>query len=129
MRNLPKLLVFFLFLSTTGAHAANVVWDGGGGDPFWSTPANWVGDAIPLTGDDLVFPAGAAQMTNNNDLSDVYNSVIIEAPGYLLQGAAINLSNGVITTYASGTSRIHSQINTLTTQYFTAAASATLRVS
>ena len=129
MRNFPKLLVLSLFLFTTAAHAAHVVWDGGGGDPFWSTAANWVGDVVPATGDDLVFPAGAAQLTNNNDLSDTYNSVIIEASGYLLQGAAINLSNGVITTYASGTSRIHSQINTLASQFFTVAAGGTLRIS
>ena len=32
-----------------------VVWDGGGSDYNWRTAANWVGDAAPIPGDDLVF--------------------------------------------------------------------------
>lgn len=118
MRTLHKLLVLSLFLFTTGASAATFTWDGGGADPFWSTGANWVGDVAPGAGDDLVFPAGAARLTNNNDLGVTFNSITIQAANYLLQGAAIHVSNGINATYASGSSRIHSQINTATSQTF-----------
>lgn len=33
------------------------VWDGGGGDSKWATPANWTGDVVPLPEDDAVFDA------------------------------------------------------------------------
>ena len=35
--------------------AANITWDGGGGDNNWSTADNWSGDAVPGTGDILTF--------------------------------------------------------------------------
>ena len=127
MKNLAKLFVVFLFASSS--HAATFTWDGGGGNPFWSTGANWVGDVAPGAGDDLVFPDGALQLTNNNDLAVTFNSITIEAGGYLLQGAAINVSNGIATTHGSGTSRIHSQINTATSQTFDVASGGTLRIS
>ncbi|PNY34459.1 hypothetical protein C2E31_23270, partial [Rhodopirellula baltica] len=32
---------------------AAAIWDGGGGDSKWSTPANWVGDLVPAQNDDV----------------------------------------------------------------------------
>ena len=37
-----------------------------GGDNNWTTAANWGGTA-PVAGDDLVFPAGAARLSNTNN--------------------------------------------------------------
>src|SRR5262245_22160400 len=51
------------------------IWDGApdaGGSTsnnVWLNPQNWVGDMIPSPGDDLVFPAGAAQLTNVNNFA------------------------------------------------------------
>ena len=42
-------------------------WTGGGGDNNWTTAANWGGTA-PVAGDDLVFPAGAARLTQHEQL-------------------------------------------------------------
>ncbi|HJQ39444.1 MAG TPA: autotransporter-associated beta strand repeat-containing protein [Thermoanaerobaculia bacterium] len=117
-----------LILIGSGAHAATRTWDGGGGDPFWSTPANWAGDVAPVAGDDLVFPAGALQLTNNNDLGVTFGNILIAGSGYLLQGAQINISNGITTTYG-GTSRVHSQLATPVSQTFDVAAGGTLRIS
>jgi len=128
-KQIRSALMLSLCLLSFGAHAATFTWDGGGGNPFWSTGANWVGDAAPGAGDDLVFPVGAAQLTNNNDLGVTFNSVAIQASGYLLQGAAINVNNGITTTYGSGTSRIHSQVMPMTSQTFNVAAGGTLRFS
>ena len=36
-------------------------WDGCGVDNKWTTAANWVGGIAPMAGDNLIFPAGAAQ--------------------------------------------------------------------
>ena len=46
--------------------AAARTWTGGGADNNWSTPGNW-GGTVPVAGDDLVFPGGAARLSNTND--------------------------------------------------------------
>ena len=43
-------------------------WDGGSLiNNLWTTKENWVGDMAPSAGDNLIFPAGAAQLVNFND--------------------------------------------------------------
>jgi len=66
----------------------------------WSDPANWAANALPRPNDDLVFPAGAAQVDNFNDLTagTGFNSITLETGGYTLSGNAINLSAGLTTT-------------------------------
>ena len=46
------------------ARAAPYTWDGGGGNNNASTPANWVGDAAPSAGDDIILDA-----TTNKDMT------------------------------------------------------------
>ena len=54
---------------------ATFTWDerrttcGSSADANWTTATNWLGDVLPDPGDDLVFPAGAAQLTNTNDFA------------------------------------------------------------
>jgi autotransporter-associated beta strand protein len=43
------------------------IWDGGG-DAFWTTATNWVGDVAPSAGDPLTF-AGDAGLSNENDFA------------------------------------------------------------
>ena len=53
-----RLLLLFLQLSVIAEmRAATVSWDGGsnGTGFLWETPTNWAADAIPATGDDVVF--------------------------------------------------------------------------
>ena len=54
---------------TLEAVPALSVWDGGGGlNMFWSLPLNWVGDVLPMPGDDLQFVnAGAGTLITSND--------------------------------------------------------------
>src|SRR5262249_16803919 len=56
---------------------STVTWDGGGATSNWFDRFNWVNDVLPVAGDDLVFPAGAAHLTSVNDsLSDtLFNSL------------------------------------------------------
>src|SRR5213083_3032951 len=63
-------------------------WDGGGLDNNWMTAANWVGDVAPQPGANLIFPAGAAQTTTNNDFAvgTVFKSMTLSADFYQLSG-------------------------------------------
>ncbi|MFV2068579.1 MAG: beta strand repeat-containing protein, partial [Pirellulales bacterium] len=72
-------------------------WDGGGLDNHWTTPANWGGDIAPSPADDLVFPAGAAQVTNRNDFPSGtnFNSIGFSGGGYSISGNALGLAAGI----------------------------------
>ena len=76
-------------------------WTGAGGDNQWKTFNNWLGNQAPLAGDDLVFPAVAARKSNLNNfpLGTNFNSIRIESPGYLLNGAEVLLNNGLVADY------------------------------
>jgi len=51
------------------ARAADRLWDGGGANDLWSTPANWDGDlTAPVANDTLTFD-GQARLTPNNNLA------------------------------------------------------------
>src|SRR6185436_5607613 len=60
------------------------VWDGGGANNLWTTAANWVGDVAPQQDDNLLFPAGAARLVNQNDFTGGtrFRSVTIANEGY-----------------------------------------------
>jgi autotransporter-associated beta strand protein len=77
---------------------AIATWDGGGANPFWTTPANWVGDVGPNPGDDLHFPNGAAQRTNVNDFADgtAVGQIHITGANYVLSGNRVNLGGGIL---------------------------------
>ena len=81
--------------------AATRTWTGGGADNNWTTPANWGGTA-PVAGDDLVFPGGAARLSNTNNFlaGTSFNSITISGTGYTLAGNALALGAGGLT--ASG---------------------------
>lgn len=58
-------------LISPAAHAANVTWDGGGGDNLFSNAVNWSADTLPVAGDVLVFDETSlvADTVINNDLT------------------------------------------------------------
>src|SRR5579875_3678322 len=72
----------------------------------WTDGNNWAGGVAPKAGDDLVFPATAANLTNNNDFAGgtTFSSITIQGPGYNLTGNALNLTNGITASYATGAS-------------------------
>ena len=83
-------------------------WTGLGGDNNWSTDANWDTNRAPTGGEKLVFPSGAARLSNNNDLSGKsFYSITIAGGGYDINGNAITLTNGISDSDASNTSEIH----------------------
>ncbi len=68
--------------------------------------ANWSGGILPTVGASLVFPAGVSKLNSVNDFPATTNfsSIEIDGSGYALSGNAISLTQGITTTYTSGTS-------------------------
>ncbi len=64
----PTLPLFLALLLPAPLGAANLTWDGGGGEAAWTTGANWVGDPATVTlGTDSIqtfHTAGAGNLTN-----------------------------------------------------------------
>ncbi len=79
-------------------------WDGGGADNNWSTAANWLGDAIPLAGSNLLFPNSSLRKTNVNDLGNGsdFGSILLVGTGFNISGDSIDLS-GAITSQGTNT--------------------------
>ncbi len=79
---------------------ALVAWTGAGADANWSNPDNWQGEAVPQSGDDLVFPVTGANRVNFNDLpADIeYQSLAFDDADYRLIGNPIRLVGGIVHT-------------------------------
>lgn len=79
---------------------ATFVWDGGGVDNNWATPANWVGNVAPTGAatDDLVF-TGSVRTENNNNFpaGTAFNSITFDAnaSNFTITGNRITLNGGV----------------------------------
>ncbi|MDD5562708.1 MAG: hypothetical protein PHQ91_03260 [Thermoanaerobaculaceae bacterium] len=101
--------------------AATKTWTGAGGDNFWTTAANW-GGTVPVAGDDLVFPSGAARLTNTNNLTPgtSFNSISFTGPagGYAISGNDIQLVAG-LTADNSATNSVNLFIVLTASQTFT----------
>ncbi len=100
----PKRRRIFLEQLEARSLLAVMTWDGSAGNS-WSNAANWVGDVAPTAGDDLVFPAGAANLANVNNLGAGvrFNTILIQGSGYNITGDAIELSGGLTANNVSGT--------------------------
>ncbi len=71
MIKLPQysILVSALTLAGVGALQAQTVWDGGGVGNDWSTPENWVGDAIPGSGTSAQTTTGGVTIEVTTDVT------------------------------------------------------------
>lgn len=80
-----------------------VVWDGGGATNNWSEAANWVGDAVPQSGDDLVFPSTGTPANRFSPFNDFENFTVGKITiddsdptySFALSGNALTLDRGV----------------------------------
>ncbi len=93
-------LAVSLALAGRSAAAATRTWNGTS-STNWSDGANWTPAGAPLAGDDLVFPGGASNLSNTNDLAPAtsFPSITFNGTsgGYNLGGNAIQLGAGGIT--------------------------------
>lgn len=87
--------VLSLLPKANQAQAAIRTWTGSTSD-LWSVASNW-GGTVPVTGDDLVFPGGASNLSNTNDLTEntIFNSITLSGSGYTLSGNKIILGQGL----------------------------------
>ena len=122
-------LISLIIACSFNAYAAARTWDGGGIDSNWQTAANWVGDAAPVAGDDLIFPAGAAQLATNNNffLLTNFNSITF-GDSYTIGGNPFRVGAGGITVTA-GTQAINTAITLNGGQTFTSATGTTTTIA
>ena len=106
-------------------------WTGLGGDNNWSTAANWAGGIAPSAGDELVFPVGGARLSSVNDFASgtLFKSITIQDSGFTFTGNPIRLSNGVQTTYSSGTSTLSLPVILTANQAIDVATDGTLAIT
>ena len=90
------IIAFSFSLSANKVEAATRTWTGATND-LWSVGSNWSGGVAPVTGDDLVFPSGASNKSNTNDLTEntIINSITFTDSGYTLSGNRIILGPGL----------------------------------
>ena len=93
-----KLVVVVLCLNfSSSLFAATRTWDGGGGNNNWTTAGNWVGNVVPVAGDDIVF-SGNVRTTNNNNFAagTSFRSITINnsTGNFTINGNSIVLSGG-----------------------------------
>lgn len=81
------------------------IWSGSSSG-YWNIGANWGGPA-PISGDDLVFPSGAANLVNTNNLTGLsIRSITFSGSGYTIRGNSIIISNGISGQQAAGANTV-----------------------
>ena len=86
------MVLFALAIIGASANAATRTWTGSA-NGLWSNPNNWSLQAIPGSGDSLIFPQGTATPSVSNDLIGLsLQGIVIDGPGYTLNGNAITLA-------------------------------------
>ncbi len=105
------------------------VWTGATSN-LWSVAGNWT-LGVPTAGEDLDFPSGAANLTNQNDLSDgtSFNSIEIDSAGYGISGNSITVTNGFSSTFTTGTSQFGLATTLTATETFDVATGGTLDIT
>jgi fibronectin-binding autotransporter adhesin len=99
-----RRVLWLLLLLSFGCLVAAVrgevkFWDGSSSGN-WNTAANWTDGAVPVAGDDLVFPAGVTRLvvTNNFSPNRAFRSVTFQGSNYFVRATAGNtliVSNGI----------------------------------
>ncbi len=106
---LALALVAALLGATAGivSAAATRTWTGAGATANWSDAGNW-DSGVPVGGDTVVFPAGAARMTNTNDLAagTAFDTVRFTGGGYRLQGNAFDVTGQLRNESLSGDTNV-----------------------
>lgn len=133
VRNFFAPVLAFVFLGcASDVTAAVKTWDGTTSGN-WGTSANWTPAGVPVDGDDLIFPAGAANLNNTNNITDLRVASIQfngAAGGYILNGNAITISNGVVAAHTVGDNDLSfAAITNATSQTYTVDSGGTLDVN
>src|SRR5262245_29965605 len=118
--------------------ATTLTWSGNGSDNLWSDAANWTAkgpDTTPHTGDTVIFPDGAKQLKNSNDVQNLtLASIQFTGAGYDITGNALSLTGGISVTPPAATANpapevLDVSVVLVKAQSFTAAAGSTLALN
>jgi hypothetical protein len=138
-----RILLSFFLVSNLSCftYAATLKWDGGGGDGLWFTAANWIGDIVPVAGDNVILDnsivAGSYIVNLPAGANDVIISSLIITPAtpntitlilpvsntsptaFIANGAgdAVVLNSGAIFINSSGASS-GTTVSVTTTNFF-----------
>jgi hypothetical protein len=85
--------IFASTLLSGPAFAADAVWDGGGGDGFWSNSLNWSGDVLPASGANVTIASGT---TVRLDIDATLGALTVQGVGTTLvvdPGRTLTLSS------------------------------------
>jgi len=84
-----------------------LVWTGAAGAQ-WSQPGSWLGGVAPIAGDSLVFPAGAANLANTNNLAPGLSlrNIDVQASGYQVTGNGISPTGSIAYSQNSGSAEV-----------------------
>lgn len=91
------------------AQAAIYSWSGAGGNGFWNNSGNWGFAGVPANGDTVIFPGGAAELTNTNNLVGLtLNQIrfVGSSGGYNIWGNGFTITNGILATNTIGANAI-----------------------
>src|SRR6266508_1843861 len=94
------------------APGASRFWDGSVNGNF-STAGNWVGNVVPVAGDDLVFQAGVTQLlvTNNFSPNRAFNTLLFQGSNYFVRGNALLVTNGINSINPVGANHIDADVD------------------
>ena len=95
-------------------HAATFVWNGGGADANWSTPANWSGGLAPANdGTAVVILTGINRLSPNVDAAWSISSLSFTntAGAFALGGSLLTVGAGGVTNSSANTQVINNAIN------------------
>src|SRR5437867_711784 len=124
-----SLLLLSMLLTIPTASAVTKTWDGSSSGN-WNSSANWTNNAVPVDGDDLVFPANATRFTLTNNITGLnVKSITFNGSNYVLRGNSILLTNGIIAGYTSKTNTVELDITLGANQTFTVNTGGALEVN
>src|SRR5258706_2443240 len=115
MKVRPSLVTLLLAFALPAA-AATRTWTGAT-SASWNVATNWMDSAmnpaIPASGDDLVFPAGAPNAASSNTLAagNVYASITFQGSGYAISGNGLQTSNGITCSNVNGGNTIQAAVS------------------
>lgn len=114
-KNLITSTVLFT-IASTGAFTATKTWTGTT-STVWNVNTNWSPAAVPVNGDDLIFPSGAANQSSNDNLVPGF-STATSLRFQNVGGAAAYILTGGLTTGLAITSSYTVDANLGTQQQF-----------
>src|SRR5439155_6630073 len=120
--------LLILAISPFAEGATTRTWTGFGTTGNWNTATNWSGTAVPVAGDDLVFPPTNLHLTNTNYLlaGTTFNSVTLSGSNYVVTANSITLTAGLTNNGPAGTTNNFLTIALATNQIFRCASNSTL---